>query len=118
MSRRARGRAPEHAHTKLSLLDFLGAGADDFPLKAIGSGTEDFEALVGIDSLNIDDIDDGNRPVHTRLLAARIPIAEHLAHLEHLPDRDFKFFAVPVKVRGFGTFPVRAFGVVPNQAGD
>jgi kynurenine formamidase len=74
--------------------------------------------LVGIDSLNIDDIDDGYRPVHTTLLAARIPIAEHLTHLEQLPDAGFKFFAVPVKVRGFGTFPVRAFGVVPNQAGD
>jgi arylformamidase len=71
-------------------------------------------ALVGIDSYNIDDIDDGYRPVHTTLLGARIPIAEHLAHLEQLPDGGFKFFAVPVKVRGFGTFPVRAFGIAPE----
>ena len=68
--------------------------------------------LVGIDSLNIDDIDDGYRPVHTTLLAAGIPIAEHLTRLASLPAAGFKFFAVPVKVRGFGTFPVRAFGLV------
>ena len=69
-------------------------------------------ALVGIDSLNIDDIDDGQRPVHTALLRAGIPIAEHLTRLADLPDANFKFFAVPVKVRGMGTFPVRAFGLV------
>jgi len=71
-------------------------------------------ALVGIDSLNIDDIDDGFRPVHTTLLRAGIPIAEHLTRLADLPDAGFKFFAVPVKVRGFGTFPVRAFGLVSS----
>jgi len=69
-------------------------------------------ALVGIDSLNIDDIDDGHRPVHTTLLRAGIPIAEHLTRLADLPDANFKFFAVPVKVRGMGTFPVRAFGLI------
>jgi kynurenine formamidase len=66
-------------------------------------------ALVGIDSLNIDDIADGARPVHTALLRAGIPIAEHLTGLEQLPPTGSRFFAVPVKVRGFGTFPVRAF---------
>ena len=71
-------------------------------------------ALVGIDSLNIDDIDDGFRPVHTTLLRAGIPIAEHLTRLADVPDTGFKFFAVPVKVRGFGTFPVRAFGLVSS----
>src|SRR5262249_32256302 len=68
-------------------------------------------ALVGIDSLNIDDIDDLTRPVHTALLGAEIPIVEHMCSLEQLPDRDFRFFAVPVKVKGMGTFPVRAFGL-------
>ena len=66
-------------------------------------------ALVGIDSLNIDDTQDGARPVHTTLLRAGIPIAEHLTGLEQLPPTGCRFFAVPVKVRGFGTFPVRAF---------
>lgn len=68
--------------------------------------------LVGIDSLNIDDTADGQRPVHTILLKHEIPVAEHLTHLEQLPEQGFRFFAVPVKVKAFGTFPVRAFGIV------
>jgi arylformamidase len=69
-------------------------------------------ALVGIDSLNIDDTSDLSRPVHSLLLGAEIPIVEHLCGLHHLPDAGFRFFAVPVKVKGMGTFPVRAFGLV------
>ena len=69
-------------------------------------------ALVGIDSLNIDDTSDGQRPVHSILLDADIPIVEHLCNLSQLPDSGFTFYAVPVKVKGFGTFPVRAFGLV------
>ena len=69
-------------------------------------------ALVGIDSLNIDDTADGRRPVHTLLLSAEIPIVEHLRGLEQLPNHGFRFFAVPVKVKGFGSFPVRAFAVL------
>ncbi len=68
-------------------------------------------ALVGIDSLNIDDTEDRARPVHSILLAAGIPIVEHMCNLGSLPDDGFKFFAVPVKVKGFGTFPVRAFAL-------
>jgi kynurenine formamidase len=68
--------------------------------------------LVGIDSLNIDDTGDPRRPVHTTLLGADIPIAEHLCGLAALPDRGARFFAVPVKVKAFGTFPVRAFAKV------
>lgn len=84
---------------------FLTAGAAAFLAEA-GA------ALVGIDSLNIDDTADLARPVHTALLGAGIPIVEHLTDLSRLPDADFQFFAVPVKVRGMGTFPVRAFGMV------
>ena len=69
-------------------------------------------ALVGIDSLNIDDMADLARPVHSVLLGAEIPIVEHLRGLEQLPSSGARFFAVPPKVAGFGTFPVRAFGVV------
>ncbi|HYJ05719.1 MAG TPA: cyclase family protein [Chthoniobacterales bacterium] len=65
--------------------------------------------LVGIDSFNIDSTDDGTRPVHSALLGAGIPIVEHLRGLATLPDRGARFFAVPVKVKGMGTFPVRAF---------
>jgi kynurenine formamidase len=68
--------------------------------------------LVGIDSFNIDSIDDGTRPVHSALLGAGIPIVEHLCNLAALPDRGARFFAVPVKVKGMGTFPVRAFAHV------
>jgi kynurenine formamidase len=71
-------------------------------------------ALVGIDSYNIDDTKDGNRPAHSILLQHGTPIVEHLCGLGELPDRNFRFFAVPVKVKGFGTFPVRAFGIVPK----
>jgi kynurenine formamidase len=69
-------------------------------------------ALVGIDSLNIDDTADKRRSVHTTLLGADIPIVEHMRGLEQLPDRGARFFAVPVKVKGFGSFPVRAFAIV------
>jgi kynurenine formamidase len=69
-------------------------------------------ALVGIDSFNIDDTSDGSRPAHSILLGRGIPIVEHLCGLGDLPDRGFRFFAVPVKVKGMGTFPVRAFGIV------
>jgi kynurenine formamidase len=69
-------------------------------------------ALVGIDSLNIDDTDDGTRPVHTVLLGAGIPIVEHLTGLSALPDAAFRFSAVPPKVVGMGTFPVRAHAIV------
>ena len=69
-------------------------------------------ALVGIDSYNIDDTNDRSRPAHSILLQNNIPIVEHLCALDQLPDQGFKFFAVPVKVKGMGTFPVRAFGLV------
>src|SRR5438477_7565494 len=69
-------------------------------------------SLVGIDSLNIDDTGDLTRPAHSLLLAAEIPIVEHLRGLSGLADAAFRFFAVPVKVKGMGTFPVRAFGLV------
>jgi len=68
--------------------------------------------LVGIDSVNIDDMADGERPVHTTLLGAGIPIVEHLRGLEQLPAAGFTFSAVPPAIRGMGTFPVRAFAKV------
>ena len=67
--------------------------------------------LVGIDSFNIDSIATGERPVHSILLGHDIPIVEHLCALARIPERGARFFAVPVKVTGFGTFPVRAFAI-------
>jgi len=72
-------------------------------------------ALVGIDSLNIDETADRSRPVHSTLLRANIPIVEHLTNLAALPDTGFRFFAVPVAFRGMGTFPVRAFGLIEDR---
>jgi kynurenine formamidase len=68
--------------------------------------------LVGIDSMNIDNTDGGTRPVHTVLLREEILIAEHLCRLQELPDAGFTFTAVPPKLVGVGTFPVRAFATV------
>jgi arylformamidase len=66
-------------------------------------------ALVGIDSLNIDSTETGTRPVHTTLLANNIPIVEHMTNLGQVPDEGGRCSAVPVKMKGMGTFPVRAY---------
>jgi arylformamidase len=72
--------------------------------------------LVGIDSLNIDDMDDRTRPVHSALLGAEVPIVEHLCNLAALPGAGFRFSAVPAKVAGLGSWPVRAYGhVLPTN---
>jgi len=68
--------------------------------------------VVGIDSCNIDNMHVRARPVHTRLLGAGIPICEHMTNLGCLPDEGFRFAAVPPKVKGMGTFPVRAYAVL------
>lgn len=84
---------------------FLTGGAADW-LAANGA------AFVGIDSHNIDDTRARQRPVHTRLLGAGIPICEHMRGLEQLPDSGFRLFAVPPKVVGMGSFPVRAHAAI------
>ena len=71
-------------------------------------------ALVGIDSYNIDDTRVRARPVHSMLLAADIPICEHMRGLELLPESGFRFSAVPPKVAGMGTFPVRAYALIDS----
>ena len=73
---------------------------------------ESGERTFVIDSYNIDDTADGHRPVHTILLGSEIPIVEHMTGLGRLPADGFEFFAVPPKVRAFGTFPVRAFATM------
>ena len=84
---------------------YLTAAAAEF---LRGSGVK----FTGIDTYNIDDTRDGARPVHTALLGHDIPICEHMTGLENLPDAGARLFAAPVKVKAFGTFPVRAFCVV------
>jgi kynurenine formamidase len=89
--------APDHPHLTRAAVDALIAGG---------------AALVGIDSVNIDDMADESRPAHTGLLAAGIPIVEHLRGLEDLPPDGFRFSAVPPPITGMGTFPVRAYAVL------
>lgn len=69
-------------------------------------------SMIGIDSYNIDCTDDGNRPIYSVLLRHNILIVEHMTNLRQLPAADFRFFAVPVKVKGMSIFPVCAFGIV------
>ena len=69
-------------------------------------------ALVGIDSLNIDDTGDGTRPAHTLLLQAGIPIVEHLCNLAALPVSGFRFHCAVAPFRGVGSFPVRAYALI------
>jgi arylformamidase len=71
-------------------------------------------ALVGIDSINIDDTADRERPAHTLLLAAGIPVVEHLTGLDQLPPAGAEFTAVPLRIEGTGTIPVRAFARLPS----
>jgi len=71
-------------------------------------------SLVGIDSLNIDDTADPERPAHTSLLEAGIPIVEHLRNLFALPASGFHFFAVPAPFSRMGSFPVRAFAILDS----
>lgn len=81
--------------------------------EAVDFLVEQGATLVGIDSLNIDDTQGGGeRPAHTRLLAAGIHVVEHLTRLGDIPPRGARFTAAPPAVEGFGTFPVRAYAVV------
>jgi kynurenine formamidase len=93
--------------------DRYGAGGHPY-LTADGAEwlVEQNAVLVGIDSVNIDDTAGGNRPAHSSLLAAGIPIVEHLCGLDALPSHGFRFHAAPPLVAGLGTFPVRAYAVL------
>ncbi|MEX2653232.1 MAG: cyclase family protein [Acidimicrobiia bacterium] len=87
---------PAHPFVSVSLVDALVTGG---------------AALVGIDSVNIDDTRGGSRPAHTGLLEAGIPVVEHLTGLDQLVERAFRFYAVPPLIQGLASFPVRAFAI-------
>ncbi|MDP9467592.1 MAG: cyclase family protein [Chloroflexota bacterium] len=80
--------------------------------EAAGWLVESGAALVGIDSLNVDSLSDPQRPAHTAILGAGIPLVEHLTGLGGLPSTGWRFFAVPPRIRGMATFPIRAFAIV------
>lgn len=99
-------------HTGWDRLWRTDAYFDDHPFLTAAAAdwlVEQGASFVGIDSHNIDDTRTRSRPVHSKLLAAGIPIGEHLTNLGAVPDSGFRFSAVPPKVRGMGTFPVRAY---------
>ena len=94
------------------------AYGEDAPyLTAAGAGwlADHDTRLVGIDSINIDDTEDPARPAHSVLLAAGIPVVEHLTGLDQLPPTGARFTAAPPRVVGFGTFPVRAYAALPES---
>src|SRR5207253_10042273 len=107
----ARGRAvlvrtgwDRHWGTKAYLAD------NPFLTKDAASWLVDAGArLVGIDSLNVDSLTDPRRPAHTAILSAGLPLVEHLTGLDRLPASGFRFCAVPPRIEGMATFPVRAF---------
>ena len=69
--------------------------------------------LVGIDAVNVDDaVPGGSRPAHTTLLAADVPVVEHLTGLDQLPATGARLHAVPLRLESVGTFSVRAYAVV------
>src|SRR5262245_27641946 len=89
-----------------------GEGAPFVTKRAAELLAEAAPALVGIDSVNIDDAHHGSRPAHTLLLGAGVPIVEHLCNLNELPAHGFRFHCVPVKFSGVASFPVRAYAVI------
>jgi kynurenine formamidase len=97
--------APEYAH-----------GAPFLTGEAAALLADAGAALVGIDSLNIDDTESGGaRPAHSTLLAAGVHVVEHLTGLGGLPAAGARFTAAPPAIEGFGTFPVRAFAVIDGD---
>lgn len=73
-------------------------------------------ALVGIDSVNIDDLADTTRPVHTRLLGDGVLLLEHLTGLASLPPHGARLHAAPLAWHGLGTWPVRAYALAADEA--
>ncbi len=79
------------------------------------SGPDRPRFRVDVPSPDIDDTADGERPAHMLLLAPGIPVVEHLTGLEQLPPAGAWFTAVPLRIEGFGTIPVRAFARAPAK---
>ena len=91
-----------------------GAGGAPFLTGASAQWLVDTGAvLVGIDAVNVDDaVPGGSRPAHTTLLAADVPVVEHLTGLDQLPATGARLHAAPLRLESAGTFPVRAYAVI------
>ena len=70
--------------------------------------------LVGVDNRSPDDPRDLSRYAHTHLLRAGILIVENLHSMERVRGRDFRFFAIPARVKDATSFPIRAFAEIGN----
>lgn len=68
--------------------------------------------LVGVDTINIDNSRDFQRPAHSILLKQDTLIVENLTNLAELNGNHFRFFAVPVKAARTAAMPIRAFAEV------
>jgi kynurenine formamidase len=91
-----------------------GVGAPFLTEAAAAYLRDEGAVLVGIDAVNVDDMQSGGeRPAHTILLAAGIPVVEHLTGLYRLPDTGARLHAVPPRIRSFTSFPVRAYAILP-----
>ena len=106
-------RLDEGLHRKLTLIGGSSRAAFEEKI-AVDTELAGLFEVISVEKPIADDTADLTRPVHTTLLGAGIPIAEHLTALARLPEEDFRFYAVPVKVRGMGTFPVRAVAVIDD----
>lgn len=69
-------------------------------------------AIVGVDTLNVDDRRDPARPAHSSFLVEDVLVVENLANVDALLDESFRFFAVPLSANGAAAMPVRAFAEV------
>lgn len=72
----------------------------------------DGAVLVGVDAPNVDDADDPARPVHSTLLDEGVLVVENLRNLSAVRGREFRFFAIPLRVAGATSMPIRAFAEV------
>lgn len=91
--------------------------ADGAPyLTAAGAGwlADRRPALVGIDAVDIDDLDDPSRPAHTRLLGDGVLVLEHLTGLAEVPPQGARLHAAPPAWHEMGTWPVRAYAVLAD----
>jgi arylformamidase len=73
--------------------------------------------LVGVDFCNVDAAADLALQARTRLLRAGVLVVEHLCNLRGLPREGFRFFAVPLRIAGGASVPVRAFAELGSGNG-
>jgi kynurenine formamidase len=70
-------------------------------------------SLLVVDASTPDDTRASGRPVHEKILKEHsIPIIEGATNLDELPQRPFRFVALPLKLKGGSGSPIRLIGIV------